>query len=195
MDKKYKLLKNDTINHSGKTLYRIKRLSDNLLGGYIENESNLSHYGNCFVYDNARVYGDAWVYDGAWVSGNAIVYGDARVSGDARVFGNALVYGYAHVYNNARVCGNIRVYGDADIYGKAVLRNYDEINNTKQYLNILGFEYPITITYSSINIGCKSFTIDELDTVFYDKKYSNNNDIPMIKAMIEIALEKILRDL
>ena len=44
------------------------------LGGYIQSEECLSHYGNAWVSGNARV------------SGNAQVSGDAQVYGDARVF-------------------------------------------------------------------------------------------------------------
>jgi len=61
--KKYELVTTDTkTNWDGKTLYRIRRISNGELGGYIESEKNLSQ-----------------------VSGNAWVYGDARVSGNAQV--------------------------------------------------------------------------------------------------------------
>ncbi|WP_281773440.1 hypothetical protein [Haemophilus parahaemolyticus] len=96
--KKYELLKNDTVTApNGKTLYRIKSLINfgvvvaGSLGGYIEKEDNLAHSGN------------AWVSDNAWVSGNARVYGDARV------------YGNAWVSDNAWVSGNARVFGDDDL--------------------------------------------------------------------------------
>ena len=58
------------------------------IGGWIENENNLSVYGNAWVYGDAEVYGNAMVYGNAWVYGNAIVYGDACVSGNAIVSGN-----------------------------------------------------------------------------------------------------------
>ena len=251
---KYEMLKDDSILHFGRTLYRIKRIKDDLLGGYIENETNLSQLGDCFVYDNARVYdtaqvfgdaqvygnalvsgsaqvfgdalvsGNAWVfgnvgvYDTAQVSGNAQVYDNARVFGNAQVFGDALVYGNAlvfgnaqvfgdarvigdalvydnaQVYDNARVFGDARVIGDAQVFGNIVLRNYDEINKTNQYFNIIGFEFNITVTHSSINIGCRSYTIDQLDTVFDDDEYGNKEDIPRIKLMVEIALDRILEE-
>ncbi|HDL1763006.1 TPA: hypothetical protein PWX43_002451, partial [Mannheimia haemolytica] len=60
--KKYELLQNDTINHNGRTLYRIKAITTfgtvfaGTLGGYIEKESNLKHLGNAWVYDNAEVH-------------------------------------------------------------------------------------------------------------------------------------------
>ena len=83
--KKYELTE-ETINVFGKTLHRIRATRDfsNVhagdLGGFIENELNLSH-------DR-----DTWVY------GNALVSGDALVSGNARVYGNALVKGPRDIY-------------------------------------------------------------------------------------------------
>lgn len=65
--KKYELLKDDTKTVFGRTLYRIKALRDfddvtkGDLGGYIESENNLSHYG------------DAWVWGNAEVSDNAVI--------------------------------------------------------------------------------------------------------------------------
>lgn len=52
MDEKYKLTE-ETIRVYGSTLYRIEALKDfndvkkGDKGGFIENEDNLSHYGNC----------------------------------------------------------------------------------------------------------------------------------------------------
>jgi len=51
----------------GITLKQIKRVLTDEVGGWIENEINLSIYGNAWVYGNAQVYGNAWV------SGNAQV--------------------------------------------------------------------------------------------------------------------------
>nr|DAO23594.1 MAG TPA: Putative transferase, nesg, ydcK, Structural Genomics.38A [Caudoviricetes sp.] len=89
--KKYELTE-ETTNIFGKTLHRIRATRDfsNVhagdLGGFIEDERNLSHDEN------------------AWVSGKALVSGEARVGGDAWVYGNA------------RVCGNALVKGPRDIY-------------------------------------------------------------------------------
>lgn len=67
MEKKYRLLEDDTITVGGRTLYRIEALRDfaNVKkgdkGGYVEKEDNLSHNGNCWVYGKAWVSGDTWV--------------------------------------------------------------------------------------------------------------------------------------
>lgn len=67
MDRKYELLKDNYINHDERILYRIRALitfvdiNDNIinageLGGYIENESNLSQEDKSWVYGNSKVY-------------------------------------------------------------------------------------------------------------------------------------------
>ena len=125
MDRKYELLKDDYINYRGITLYRIKALKDfrNIkageLGGYIENEKNLSHDRNCWVYDNAKVYGNAQVYDNAEILNNAEVFGDAEVCGEAWVYEDAKVYGNANVYENVEVGGSAKIYGTAFVCGNA----------------------------------------------------------------------------
>ena len=71
MNKKYILLKDDTITHNDRTLYRIQAIRDfsNVktgdLGGYIEKEENLSHDGNSWVFDSALVCDNACVSDNA----------------------------------------------------------------------------------------------------------------------------------
>jgi carbonic anhydrase/acetyltransferase-like protein (isoleucine patch superfamily) len=134
MNKKYKL-----IPEEGTELFRIRALRDfgsvkaGDLGGFIESEKNLSHYGNCWVFWDARVCGNAKISGDAMVDGNARVFGDAEVSEKASisekanvsenawVYDNAKVYGNAHVYGNARVYGNAKIYEDAHVYGDALL--------------------------------------------------------------------------
>ena len=97
MNKKYILLKNDSVIRNNKVLYRIKAsrnfndVNTGDLGGYIEKEENLSHGGGCWVYDNVQVSSNAEVSDNARVSGNAKVSDNACVSGNAEVYGNACV--------------------------------------------------------------------------------------------------------
>ena len=122
---KYELLKDDAIISFGRTLYRIKETTDfgdvekGELGGYIEKEENLSHFGNAWVADNARVTGNAWVADNAEVAGNAWVADNARVTGNAWVADNARVTGNAWVTDNAWVTGNAEVAGNARVTGNA----------------------------------------------------------------------------
>ncbi|MGN6746796.1 hypothetical protein, partial [Neisseria sp. P0024.S002] len=62
-NKKYELVKEDSIVVDGFILYRIRALKDFYvvkagdLGGYVESEDNLSHEGYAWIYDEAKVYG------------------------------------------------------------------------------------------------------------------------------------------
>ena len=96
VNKKYEFT-GETKKFSGRTLKRIKRISDGVIGGWIESEENLSHEGWCFIYDEAIVYGEAEVY------------GEARVCGEAEVYDEARVCGKAEVCGKSRVCGKAKV--------------------------------------------------------------------------------------
>lgn len=79
MDKKYELLKDDTIKMQGAKLYRIRALKDfgtvkaGDLGGYVQSESNLSQSGDCWVRGNGIACGDAFISGNAIIGNNAIV--------------------------------------------------------------------------------------------------------------------------
>src|SRR5690606_35006612 len=89
--KKYEILQDQTMQHEGRTLYRIRRLSDGKVGGWIEKEYNLPQDGKCFVLHSAMVFGHAMVLENAEVSGNAKVFDNAQVFGDACVSDNSKV--------------------------------------------------------------------------------------------------------
>ena len=117
MNNKYEMT-NDFIEIGTRKLYRIKALKDfndikaGDIGGYIENESNLSHEG------------DAWVY------GNAEVYGNAKVYGNARIYGDALVYGNARVYDDGGARCNYSI-GDPFSAAAVVFTKYSEMFTPK----------------------------------------------------------------
>ena len=66
MKRKYEFT-GETMERSGRTLYRIRAVRDfgdvkaGDLGGWIEKEGNLDHFGNAWVYGDAWVHGDAMV--------------------------------------------------------------------------------------------------------------------------------------
>ena len=119
---KYKLTEN-TIQHDGRTLYQIQRLSNGELGGYIESEKNLSQEGSCWVSGNAVVCGNARVSSYAQVYGYVWVSGNAKVSGNAQVYGNAMVYGNAVVYGNARLNTGEFEAGDIEIQQEPLIES------------------------------------------------------------------------
>lgn len=129
MSKKYELVKDLTVEHEGRTLYRIRALRDipsehglvsaDDLGGYIACENNLSQEGGCWITGDAMVYGSAEVTDNARVTSDAVVYGHAVLRGSAKVKDAAKVYDNAVVTGGAYVGGASEVFGNAWLGGNA----------------------------------------------------------------------------
>ena len=151
----------------GQKFYRIQRISDSVLGGWIANEQNLSQEGNCWVgdnatvggtarvYDNAQVLDDAQVYGEAQIYGNALVYNNARISEHARVYDNAVVYDEAKVYGIARVFGNAQIYGGAQIFDEAMV-------NDDAKVHYMGRVYENAHVYGNADIGNHSKIFGEM---------------------------------
>lgn len=152
---KYEIIKTDKIDVDFHTVYRIKNLITGELGGYIENENNLSQEGDCWVHRNAVVYGRARVRDNAQIMdyakvcgqnllldfGDVIVYDNARVrekakvSDDAKIFHNADVFGEAKVYGRAEVSENAQVYDKSQVYGWVKVKGNSKICGKTQINN------------------------------------------------------------
>ena len=170
MGKKYEFT-GETKEFFGKTLHQIRALVDigedvkaGDLGGWIENEENLSQEDHAWVFGNARVFDNAWVFGNAWVSG------DAKVSGDARVFDNARVFGDAKVSGDARVFGDALVFDNAWVFGK-----YDHIiigpmGSRNGYTSFCRAKDGSTI----VACGCFRGNIDEFDAAV--KKTHGDNE-------------------
>ncbi|UNE53648.1 hypothetical protein [Bartonella machadoae] len=140
VSKKYEIT-NETRVFDNHTLYRIRALRDfddvkaGQLGGFIEDESNLSHEGNCWVADDAYVLKPGRVYENARVYGNAavggFVYGNAHVYDFAKVFANAHVYDNARVFDSAKIISNVHIYENASAYGMAIVTK-NAYSNTRE---------------------------------------------------------------
>ena len=193
---KYKFTE-EKMFHNGRVLKRIIRIEDNLVGGWIESEKNLSQSGKCFVYGDAKVYGNAEVYDNAevcgdvMVCGNAIIYGNAEVYGNAIIYDNAIIYGNAEVYDNAevygdaKVYGNAEVYGDAKVYGDVMVCGEDEIENgyiQVSYKDVQTYKNKSSRTVTALltndgwrfNVGCQKLITKE---VFLYRIHNNDGGL------------------
>lgn len=121
--KKYELT-DESIEMFGRKLYRIKAVrsfgdvEEGTLGGFVENETNLSHFGNAWIA------GDAVVCEHGWVEGNAIVDENAVIRGNAMVRGNSTVS------DSAIVCEDACVEEYATIYEDAVIRGYSTVGGS-----------------------------------------------------------------
>lgn len=167
-------------------LYRIQALVDmpgvfaGELGGYIEREDNLSHFGNCWVHGNAKVYGKARVCENATiignaeVSGEAVVFGDASVAGEAHVYGNPYICEKAQVFDNASVSGG-EIYGEANIGEYAKIRGGYIAGNTAVYGAALVL-HPACLSTGNIGFGT----------------YDTQSVIPPTAEMIEYDCEECI---
>lgn len=119
--KKYELT-DETITIHDVKLHRIRslidivdsngvpRVSRGSLGGFIESEKNLSHYGSCWIYDTARAYGESRVSGEARLSERASVFQNASIRDKAFVSGQAVVRGESMIYENAFVHGRTETH-------------------------------------------------------------------------------------
>ena len=142
--KKYELT-GETINVFGKTLHRIRATRDfsNVhagdLGGFIEDERNLSHDENAWVGGNARVSGNAWVGGNALVGGNAWVGGNALVKGPRDIYWISCIgsrNGTTTFFRNADngisvACGCF--YGTIDEFAAAVTKTHGDNEHARAY--------------------------------------------------------------
>lgn len=81
-------------NKDNKIYYRIEALTDfadvkkGTLGGFVENEENLSQKGNCWIYDDAIVHGNAKIgtFGNISSSSDYFVVGPLGSRGDFTIF-------------------------------------------------------------------------------------------------------------
>ena len=209
MNKKFELVKNDSIEidehklYSARKLYRIRALINfnNVkagdLGGYVEQENNLSQIDDCWIYDNACVYDDAKVYGSAKVFNNAKVYGSAKIFDNAWISDNARVFGYTSVFDNAYVADNACVFGTACVFGSAHISGNAIIKKDGDYIVFKnswssGRYFTYTKSNKMWRVGCFYGTGDELIKKAYkDSEESGKHYelyVNLIKEMEELKL-------
>ena len=190
--KKYELTNETKTLAGGTVLHRIRALRDiprfgvkaGELGGFVEEENNLSQDGKAWVFGNAEVFGDAKVSGKAWVYGNAKVYGNVNVFGDAEVFGYAWVSGYANVSGDAEVSGYANVSGDSEVSGYA---DYMVIKNIWSS----GRWFTYTRSNKKWAVGCFYGTGEELVAKAYkDSKLSGKCYEAIVHAVETIEAAK-----
>lgn len=203
MDKKFKLIENDSIEINDHKLYRLQALIDfndvqaGDLGGYIEHENNLSQTDDCWIYGNAKVYGNACVFGDASVYDNARIYGNAKVFDSAWISGNARVFGYTSVFDNAYVADNACVFGTACVFGSAHISGNAIIKKDGDYIVFKnswssGRYFTYTKSNKMWRVGCFYGTGDELIKKAYkDSEESGKHYelyVNLIKEMEELKL-------
>lgn len=140
------------------TLRRIRALVDikhivkkGELGGWIEDEENLSHEGNCWVNDGCYVCGGARVYENARIAGGAKVLYGSKVYGSAVVSGGSLVINNAEVYGNATIVGGAVVSDGAKVFGAAIVDHGANVSNKAVLSNIAKVSSDVIIVDGNID--------------------------------------------
>ena len=130
MNKKYKVIQDETIHLGNHILHRIQacrsfgNVKSGDLGGFIESEGNLDHSGGCWISEHTKIYGNARVFGDAYIGGSTWISGDAEVSGTAQVYDNSWVSGNVQISGDAWIGENIPAYGnmklDSGIWNQTV---------------------------------------------------------------------------
>lgn len=147
-------------------LKRIRRISNGEIGGWIESESNLSHYDDCWVADEARVYNHARL------AGHAQIRDHAQVFDRAQVVNHANISGYAQICDYARVSDRARAFGYAVVHSHAQLRRDAQVSGGVYNL-LYACEFNVTAYNNFVQIGCKLHTIDEWQEIFAAGAYQS----------------------
>lgn len=116
-------------------LFKIRALKDfsdvkaGDFGGYIQDESNLSQEGDCWIYNYAKVYdgakieGNAQIRNEATVSTESIVDGEAQVLNSAVIEKDSKVTGSAKISDNVKVTEGSIISGNTDVSGSVYIGN------------------------------------------------------------------------
>ncbi|WBM68843.1 YdcK family protein [Buttiauxella sp. WJP83] len=90
-------------------LYDFGDVKAGQLGGWIENEDNLSQHGHCWIYGSeCVVYGGSNVADDAQIHGSSTLCHQAHVSGKSFVE-QSLISGECHIFDAARILNGSQV--------------------------------------------------------------------------------------
>lgn len=147
---KYEILTNDSIIYNDKTLYRIRLLKDigngdtfkaGEIGGYIENEFNLSQDGECWVDKNSKVIGNVKIYDNALINNSTVTNinnEESKIHGESIIVNATVNISGCDIYDNAKIIdinwlSNSKVYGDSCLLGTCLLLDDSEIKDVSLF--------------------------------------------------------------
>ncbi len=172
MARKYEIT---DIQHPGNPkLFRIRALRDiplaivnaGDLGGYVENENNLSQEDDCWIGMHARVYENAKIYENAQIYGNTLVYGNTRIFSEAQIAGNAKVFGEAQICDRVRVFDKSQIFENAKIYNTAWLSGDAQVSGNAQVSGDVHIRGD-TILIEDMRISGGRCVITSLDQIYY----------------------------
>jgi len=149
INKKYKFTGKEKKGKGGVILKEIistknfGKITEDIKGGWIEGEHNLSHEGNSWVHQRAAVYGNARVYDDAQVMQNVLIYGNAQIFENAYVYHGCWIRDDVKIYGNSSICGKcditdkVEVFDNARVGGHALIKDLAVICEDAQVFGLV----------------------------------------------------------
>lgn len=159
MNKKYELISAENGLFRIKALCNFDDIKQGDLGGLVDNENNLSHYGNCWIYPDALVADSAHICGNTKVKDNSVVYDKAFIKGEVIlqdftvIRGNSLINGNT-VLSGTTVINNSLV--ENSIIRNAYITNHASIENTT--IKDVIIDAPIKLKNATIN-SLKDFLV------------------------------------
>ena len=152
------------------------------LGGYVQNEDNLSQEGTCWIFDDAIACESSFVDQQATVSGTAVIRGSALVSGRAMIRQNAVVDDHAIVMDGF-VKAQAHVAGNAAITASSVTGAWPHIEGfASVYGDVCGSVFvkgtAVILPGVAINNPTKDSFVVENNKVTVERNYFRLNGIP-----------------
>lgn len=155
--KKYKLINSENLSKGSYRLQALRNFADvkeGDLGGYVDSEHNVSHYGNCWVYASGSVLQDSRIF------GNTCVKDRARVTCGARVWDSVLsddsLVSFQSIVRNCTVSGTSRI--DTSEVRRSSLRGSSSVTDSKVHdCSLLGDAHLSSgayVTHSTLYGNC-----------------------------------------
>jgi hypothetical protein len=166
---------------SSGSVEEIKEIKRGNVGGYIENESCLSHEGNCwidygsFVSDGIRISGNAWVDKFITINGfnkmKLDIYDNVRVS--ANIFNESI----SNLEKTCSIGGYTKINALIYIEDSFEISSYNiDINNNLVLKKRLGTQYDNELIFrSQIDIENYRRTMSEIENGRYRNNISYTN--------------------
>lgn len=160
-NKKYTFIGEKYFEDINLTLRRIQSISDfgrikkDCVGGFIQDETNLSMFDNSWVMGESRVFEHAKLEGSSIILGNCKIFQNAKISGSVLMFGNCEIFGKSKItasnsflsgqikmFDNAQIngdnviiCGNVTMYHRVRIFGSFFLTGNKEFNGVRTITN------------------------------------------------------------
>lgn len=136
-------------------------------GGFIEDDKNLSQFGDAWITDDAKAYDNSHVSKRALMAGEAEIFGNGVLTDKAKALHSAKIFGDGAVGQNIILCCNSAVTASTAQLGS------NKIIDGKQDCGMIHFgEYIMRMKH----VECPQLEEDE--NIFYAKYYTIFQNIP-----------------